>query len=106
MPEAEITDTEIYTTGAFLRPMKVPSNHSETGWVWRWVVTEFTDDSFTDGDIYNPAVCAYTGEELLINTTEELLEDTAAGAVDYCEGCRKLGKTTCAGTRNGCWEAQ
>ena len=95
--QAQITDPMIYTTGSFLRPMRVPSDNSETGWLWRWVVTEFEADSFLDGNTYNPAESAYTKEELLINTTPD--------SQDYCYRCRKLGETTCPGTRSGCWES-
>jgi len=71
MQETQITDPMIYTTGALLRPMRVHSDNSGTGYIWRWVVTEFSDDSFLDGDVYNPAESAYTKEELLINATPE-----------------------------------
>lgn len=67
--EGMITEPIIYTTGAFLRPMRVQTNDTENGWVWRWVVTEFKEDSFLDGDVYNPPESAHTEEELLINTT-------------------------------------
>lgn len=67
-----LTEPMIYTTGAFLRPMKTPCDNSETGFVWRWVVTEFEGgDSFLDGNIYNPPESAYTEKELLINTTPD-----------------------------------
>lgn len=42
----------IFTTGAFLRPMKVKDDDSKEYWVW--TVSEFVDDSFKDGEVYNP----------------------------------------------------
>ena len=52
---------EIFTTGAFLRPVRV--NHGD-GDVWVWAVIGFEEDSFMDGDIYNPPEYAASLEEL------------------------------------------
>lgn len=41
-----VTQTEVYTTGAFLSPIRV---ESEKGPRWMWVVTQFEDDTFLDG---------------------------------------------------------
>ncbi len=42
----------IFTNGAFLKPMKVfNSNRKE---IWVWYVSEFIDDGFLEGEIYNP----------------------------------------------------
>lgn len=43
---------QIYTTGAFLSPLKVTDSEGKVIWVWH--VTEFTDDSFCEGEIFNP----------------------------------------------------
>lgn len=47
-----------------------------------------------------------------VDSPEEMNWDTFAVSVcdfeeeadDYCEGCRHLGETTCAGSANGCFE--
>lgn len=56
-------DLKIYTTGAFLQPAKVVDSTGKE--IWIWYVSEFTDDSFLNGDIYNPMETATTKEELL-----------------------------------------
>ena len=58
----------IYTTGANLRPMSFVCDGRAK---WMWVVVEFVDDSFRDGDVYNPPECAATKDELLTDTTQE-----------------------------------
>jgi hypothetical protein len=40
-------EMQIYTTGAFLRPIKKAG-------IWIWKVIEFSDDSFKDGVCINP----------------------------------------------------
>lgn len=62
----------IYTTGAFLKPMKVTDSESKE--IWLWFVSEFNEDSFKDGDLYNPNEFGTTKEDLLIDTTVEMLE--------------------------------
>lgn len=59
----------IYTTGAHLRPTKItyPNGREE----WRWIVVEFEDDSFEDGDVFNPPESASTLKKLLKDTTGE-----------------------------------
>ena len=42
----------IFTTGAFLQPMKVKDDNGKEYWIW--AVLEFADDSFKDGEVYNP----------------------------------------------------
>lgn len=64
----QITEPVIYTTGAFLRPVKIAVDGKER---WAWVVIEFEDDSFRDGDVYNPKEFGENKDELLINTTPE-----------------------------------
>ncbi len=53
----------IYTTGAFLKPMKVTGSSGKEIWVWH--VSEFNEDSFKDGETYNPKEFANSKEELL-----------------------------------------
>jgi hypothetical protein len=63
-----VPEPTIYTTGANLRPITFVCDGKEK---WMWVVVEFIDDSFLDGDVYNPPECAGTKEKLLIDTTSE-----------------------------------
>lgn len=58
----------IYTTGAHLRPAKLIIEGKER---WMWVVVEFEDGSFRDGDVYNPNVFCETKEELLNNSVSD-----------------------------------
>lgn len=62
-------DPVIFTTGAFLKPVKVSINGREC---WMWVVTEFIDDSFKDGEVYNPIEFAESKNELLIDSTADI----------------------------------
>ncbi len=52
----------IFTTGAFLRPQKVMMDDKE---VWMWVVAEFIDDSYQDGDDCWPVELADSEKDLL-----------------------------------------
>ena len=56
----------IYTTGAFLKPMKVTDSEGKEQWVW--YVSEFVEDSFLQGEIYNPKEFANSKDELLIDS--------------------------------------
>jgi hypothetical protein len=42
---------EIFTTGAFLRPIKCVINGVEQ---WRWVVIGFENDNYFNGELINP----------------------------------------------------
>jgi hypothetical protein len=53
----------IFTTGAFLKPMKVFDSSGKE--IWVWYVSEFIDDSFLDGEIYNPQETANSNDELV-----------------------------------------
>ena len=59
----------IYTTGAFLVPLKVLDNNGEA--VWIWAVSLFEDDTYLDGKICDPLEIAETAEGLL-STAEEI----------------------------------
>lgn len=56
------TEPVIFTTGAFLKPTKANIDGKE---IWFWAVTEFIDDSFNDGVVYNPNEFSESREELL-----------------------------------------
>ena len=60
-----ILDNEpiIYTTGAFLKPLKVTDSEGKV--IWLWYVSEFMEDSFRNGQIYNPQESANSKLELL-----------------------------------------
>ena len=58
----------IFTTGAFLRPIKVFQDGEE---LWMWTVAEFIDDSFKDGQIFNPPEVSQAKEDLFTNTTPD-----------------------------------
>ena len=51
--------TSIYTNGATLVPTQTKNGE------WVWMVAEFEDDSFVDGDIIDPLPVADTLDELL-----------------------------------------
>ncbi len=56
---------EIYTTGAYVRSMKVDGQ-------WRWIVTSFEGgDSYDDDSVFNPPEIADTQEELEVNLTPD-----------------------------------
>ena len=63
-------DNTIFTTGAYLRPQKIVDTMGIEKWVW--VITEFIDDSFKDGEVYNPSEVAGSHQELCRNLTHEL----------------------------------
>ena len=61
--------TIIFATGAFLQPVQITDNNGNTS--WKWVATEFEDDSFLGGDTCNPIAQSETIEGLLIVDEEE-----------------------------------
>lgn len=60
-------EPQIFTTGAFLKPMKVIDSEGKE--IWTWYVSEFTDSSFKDGEEYNPKENAVSFEELVTEIT-------------------------------------
>ncbi|PJH75828.1 MAG: hypothetical protein CO064_04590 [Anaerolineae bacterium CG_4_9_14_0_8_um_filter_58_9] len=56
-------DLDVFTTGALLQPLKVVNRDGSE--VWFWVVSEFIDDTFRDGQVYNPPETAKSKKELL-----------------------------------------
>jgi hypothetical protein len=61
--------SNIYTTGAFLAPVKVIDNSGAA--IWVWAVSQFEDDSYLDGKICSPVVSAETCEKLLLPDDEK-----------------------------------
>lgn len=61
-------DPVIHTTGAFLKPIKVTNSNGIEQWLW--FVSEFVEDSFLDGKVYNPKEFASSKEELLLVSEE------------------------------------
>lgn len=53
----------IYTTGALLKPMKVINSNGKE--IWLWYVSEFVDDSFNDGEVFNPKEFSFSKSKLL-----------------------------------------
>jgi len=62
-PVYEFDEPILYTTGAFIQPVKLTRKDGSE--VWMWVVSEFDGDTFYDGDVHNPQECGDTKEELL-----------------------------------------
>jgi hypothetical protein len=62
-------EPKIFTTGAFLQPLRVKDSEGKD--IWIWYVSEFIDDSFKDGEVYNPKETA--------NTLVELIEQKSQG---------------------------
>jgi hypothetical protein len=60
---ATITEPVLFTTGAFIQPMRITDENGNEKWVW--VVSEFVDDTFWDGDVHNPREYGETDNELL-----------------------------------------
>ena len=58
----------IFTMGAFLVPMEISRNGKS---FFVWVVEAFEDDTFKDGEIYNPREYGETIDKLLVDTTKE-----------------------------------
>ena len=66
---ADINNTKIFTTGSYLQPMKIKDVNGNDFWIW--AVSEFIDDSFKNGEVYNPKETAGSLDDLLIDTTED-----------------------------------
>ena len=56
-------EPKVFTTGAFLQPGKVIDSTGKE--IWIWYVSEFTDDSYLDGKVYNPQETANSKEKLI-----------------------------------------
>jgi len=55
----------IHTTGAFLKPMKVIDSEGKEQWLW--YVSEFVEDSYLDGEVFNPKEFGNSKDDLLID---------------------------------------
>ncbi|GHT04789.1 hypothetical protein AGMMS49525_11510 [Bacteroidia bacterium] len=53
----------IHTTGAMLHPQKVTDMLGNE--IWMWVVAEFTDGSYKDGEVFNPPETAISLKKLV-----------------------------------------
>lgn len=63
-------EPQIFTTGAFLKPMKVTDSNGKE--IWFWYVSEFVDDSFRNGEVFNPIENTDIFDELIIETELKL----------------------------------
>ena len=70
--------SSIYTTGAFIAPVKVTDENGND--VWMWAVSQFEDDTYSDGKLCNPVVTANTSEELLLPDDEQPDEEQSGTA--------------------------
>ena len=61
--------SNIYTTGAFLAPLKIRNNDGAV--VWIWAVSQFDNDTYLDGEICSPAVIAKASDKLLLTDNEQ-----------------------------------
>jgi len=55
---------QIFTTGSFLKPMKIIDDNGKEFWVW--YVSEFIDDTYKDGLPYNPQENATSYDKLVL----------------------------------------
>ena len=55
-------EPQIFTTGAFLQPARITDDNGNEKWIW--YVSEFIDDSFYEGEVYNHIEMANSKDEL------------------------------------------
>jgi hypothetical protein len=53
----------IFITGAFLKPLKITDSEGKE--IWVWYVSDFIDDSFKEGEVYNPKETSRSLEKLV-----------------------------------------
>ena len=53
---------DVVTTGAYLIPMRIMDNMGNE--TWRWVVSDFIDDTYKNGKVYDAKVVALSKEAL------------------------------------------
>ena len=63
----------IYTTGAFLTPLKVTDDEGNPQWLW--AVTSFDDSTYLDGECCHPVESAETVEKLFWTDDDDEVED-------------------------------
>jgi len=59
---SETYNKKIFTTGAFLVPMQVKDVNGNDFWIWS--VEQFVDDSYYNGEAFNPVEVAGSSDEL------------------------------------------
>lgn len=59
--------TEVFTTGAFVKPIEVEINGVKQ---WRWIVDRFEDDSFANGKVVD--VYEYTNTEAKLYISDDM----------------------------------
>ena len=67
---------EIYTTGANVVPMQLSNGK------WAWVVQSFEDDSYSDGEIFNPISAHQDNLKDLIRDPNQSEEEALADKVE------------------------
>jgi hypothetical protein len=69
MNEIKLNENDLlFTTGAFIKPIKVVINNQEQ---WRWIVTSFEDQTFSDGNEIDVYTYANNPEDLLDSALTE-----------------------------------
>ena len=71
MKKELVNELQVFATGAFLKPIKVVDGEGKEKWIW--YVSEFIDDSFKDGEVYNPIESAETLKSLITETVFKIL---------------------------------
>jgi hypothetical protein len=61
-------EPQVFTTGAYLRPIKINTHHGER---YVWVVDAFEDDTYLDGDYIDPDSTAKTIAGLVEKFSDE-----------------------------------
>lgn len=61
-----MSELQVFTTGAFIKPIKIVDSEGKEKWIW--YVSEFVDDTFKDGEVYNPLENADTLKNLVTET--------------------------------------
>jgi hypothetical protein len=56
----------LFATGVYIMPCLCADGK------YRWVVTTFDDDTFEDGDVFNPAFVSANDVNVLENTSDEM----------------------------------
>ncbi|GEM_PF-709748 len=67
----ELEEPVLFTTGAYIQPFRIVDDKGDERWFW--VVNEFVDDTFLDGEVINPAENGSTKQELL----DEMLDGSS-----------------------------
>ncbi len=60
----QFDDPVLYTTGAYIQPLKVIDPDGSEKWLW--AVNEFDGDTFLNGETFNPVENGLTKQELLV----------------------------------------